>query len=181
MPSCTLFGCFYILLRGYRLCPFYRDGCGRPKSQNGSGRYPVFCMPLRKIILINQLEEGCQPELNNKMAKQIRKKRIVNPSVLTEPLEAYTRQIIETRLTLLGYDTEESHHETCNVYRERAKTVFQPKSNVIIVLLLSGLNPRIKNTVDYVALNISLINLLLFVNKYLIHCPAFAIFFKILA
>ena len=68
------------------------------------------------------------------MAKQIRKKSVVNPSVLTEPLEAYTRQIIETRLTLLGYDTEESHHETCNVYRERAKTIFQNN-------LLEGRNP----------------------------------------
>jgi type I restriction enzyme M protein len=57
-----------------------------------------------------------------------------NIQALTEPLEPYTRQVIESRLSLLGYDMDESHHETCNVYRERAKTVIQDK-------LLNGKNP----------------------------------------
>ena len=61
-------------------------------------------------------------------------KKVVNPSLLTEPLEPYTRQVIENKLSLLGYDTDESHIETCNVYRERAKTVFQDN-------LLNGKNP----------------------------------------
>ena len=53
---------------------------------------------------------------------------------LTVPLEPYTRQVIENRLSLLRYDTDESHKETCNVYRERAKTIIQDK-------LLKGKNP----------------------------------------
>lgn len=60
--------------------------------------------------------------------------KIVNPNVLTEPLEPYTRQVIEGKLALLGYDTDESHTDTCNVYRERAKTIFQDN-------LLNGRNP----------------------------------------
>lgn len=61
-------------------------------------------------------------------------RRIVNPSLLTEPLEPYTRQVIEGKLSLLGFDTDESHLETCSVYRERAKTIFQNN-------LLNGKNP----------------------------------------
>ena len=58
----------------------------------------------------------------------------INTSILTEPLEPYTRQVIESRLALLGYDLDESHHETCNVYRERAKLKFQDE-------FLNGRNP----------------------------------------
>lgn len=66
--------------------------------------------------------------------KHNNKKKIVNPNLLTEPLEPYTRQIIENKLSLLGYDMDESHHDSCNVYRERAKTVLQDN-------LLDGRNP----------------------------------------
>ena len=66
--------------------------------------------------------------------KRNNKTKNVNPSILTEPLEPYTRQVIEKKLSLLGYDTDESHHDTCNVYRERAKTVLQDN-------LLDGKNP----------------------------------------
>ena len=66
--------------------------------------------------------------------KRNNKTKNVNPSILTEPLEPYTRQVIEKKLSLLGYDTDEAHHDTCNVYRERAKTVLQDN-------LLDGKNP----------------------------------------
>lgn len=66
--------------------------------------------------------------------KRNNKTKNVNPSILTEPLEPYTRQVIEKKMSLLGYDTDESHHDTCNVYRERAKTVLQDN-------LLDGKNP----------------------------------------
>ena len=66
--------------------------------------------------------------------KKISKSVNSNTSVMTEPLEPYTRQVIESRLALLGYDMDESHHETCNVYRERAKLKYQEQ-------FLNGRNP----------------------------------------
>lgn len=58
----------------------------------------------------------------------------MNTSELTLPLEPYTRQVIENRLSLLGYGMDESDPNTCNVYRERAKTRYQDS-------LLKGKNP----------------------------------------
>jgi len=58
----------------------------------------------------------------------------MNTSELTLPLEPYTRQVIENRLSLLGYGMDESDPNTCNVYRERAKTRYQDR-------LLKGKNP----------------------------------------
>lgn len=49
------------------------------------------------------------------------------------PLEAYTRALIERRLESLGYNMDERDSE-CNVYRERAKFVYQDS-------LLEGRNP----------------------------------------
>lgn len=68
------------------------------------------------------------------MSSKSHNKKNINTSLLTEPLEPYTRQVIESRLALLGYDLDESHHETCNVYRERAKLKFQDE-------FLNGRNP----------------------------------------
>ena len=58
----------------------------------------------------------------------------MNTSELTLPLEPYTRLLIEKRLSLLGYNLDESDPDTCNVYRERAKTKYQDN-------LLNGKNP----------------------------------------
>ena len=49
------------------------------------------------------------------------------------PLEAYTRKLIEDRLTSLKYHMDELD-ANCNVYRERAKMVYQDD-------LLKGKNP----------------------------------------
>ncbi len=52
---------------------------------------------------------------------------------IKEPLEAYTRSIIEERLRSLGYNMDETD-TNCNIYRERAKYKFQDDA-------LNGKNP----------------------------------------
>ncbi len=52
---------------------------------------------------------------------------------IKEPLEAYTRSIIEERLRSLGYNMDETDIN-CNIYRERAKYKFQDDA-------LNGKNP----------------------------------------
>ena len=49
----------------------------------------------------------------------------MNKLQYTEPLEPYTRQVIENKLSILGYNMDESNQDACNVYRERAKYIYQ--------------------------------------------------------
>lgn len=53
---------------------------------------------------------------------------------LKAPLEAFTRKKIEDRLKALGYSTDESNPRTCNIFRERAKYIYQDNA-------LNGKNP----------------------------------------
>lgn len=70
------------------------------------------------------------------MKKKLSKANIIsNPSLfeIKPPLEAFTRSVIEKRLENLGYNMDETSKQ-CNVYRERAKYVYQDQ-------LLNGRNP----------------------------------------
>ena len=59
----------------------------------------------------------------------MKKSKYVNKA----PLEAYTRKLIEDKLSFLGYNMDEMDIQ-CNVYRERAKMEYQDE-------LLNGKNP----------------------------------------
>ena len=54
-------------------------------------------------------------------------------NVYKAPLEAYTRKIIEDKLSFLKYNLDEMD-SSCNIYRERAKTEYQDR-------ILNGKNP----------------------------------------